>query len=110
MCGLNNEKSNGNGSLMRIHPIVLYLSKKDMSLQEKIENVHTMFALTHAHARSKIGCGIYAFVLWALLKNPCKESVCEGLQKAKDYYQGEVELTYLNVYLIRRLFLLSVRI
>ena len=70
MCGLNNEKSNRNGSLMRIHPIVLYLLKKDMSLQEKMENVHTMSALTHAHARSKIGCGIYAFVLWALLKNP----------------------------------------
>ena len=91
MCGLNDEMSNGNGSLMRIHPVVLYLADKDMALQEKIEIVHTMSALTHAHERSKIGCGIYAFVLWELLNNPTMFALRDGLSKAEQFYKGQAE-------------------
>lgn len=91
-CGRASERSNGNGSLMRIHPIVLYLADKDMSIEEKIEIVHTMSALTHAHERSKIGCGIYAFVLWELLKSPAISALKIGLDKAQQYYQGNLEL------------------
>lgn len=54
-CGRSGERDNGNGSLMRIHPVVLYLANKDMPMEEKIEIVHTMSALTHAHDRSKSG-------------------------------------------------------
>ena len=53
--GRSGERDNGNGSLMRIHPVVLYLANKDMPMEEKIEIVHTMSALTHAHDRSKSG-------------------------------------------------------
>ena len=35
-CGLQSENSNGNGSLMRIHPLVLYLVNQNQSLQEKM--------------------------------------------------------------------------
>lgn len=90
-CGLTNEHSNGNGSLMRIHPVVLYLANKDITIVEKIEVIHIVSALTHAHDRSKIGCGIYAFILWELLKNPSLESVRAGLAKAEDYYKGQEE-------------------
>ena len=93
-CGLNNEHSNGNGSLMRIHPIVLYLSKKDIALEEKIEIIHNVSALTHAHDRSKIACGIYAFILWELLENPTKESIFKALQQAKEYYKNNNELSH----------------
>ena len=96
MCGLNGERDNGNGSLMRIHPVVLYLANKDMPIAEKIEIVHTMSALTHAHDRSKIGCGIYAFVLWELLKNPSIESVKIGLEEAANFYKGQPELIHYN--------------
>jgi ADP-ribosylglycohydrolase len=93
-CGRRGERDNGNGSLMRIHPVVLYLAEKDMPIEEKIEIVHTMSALTHAHDRSKIGCGIYAFVLWELLKNPTMSALNDGLAKAKAFYQGQDEFTY----------------
>ena len=87
-CGRAAEHSNGNGSLMRMHPMSLYLyMRKDMTMDEKIDVIHKTSALTHAHERSKIGCGIYSFVLWELLNNPDKESVLEGLQKAKEYYR-----------------------
>jgi ADP-ribosylglycohydrolase len=93
-CGLCDNDSNGNGSLMRINPFVLVTANMSCSLDEKISIIHTASSLTHAHKRSQIGCGIYAFVLWELLKNPVKDSVNVGLQKAKDYYKDEEELTY----------------
>jgi len=86
-CGLKAEYSNGNGSLMRIHPMTLYLyTRDDLTLEEKIEVIHKTSALTHAHERSKIGCGIYSFVLWELLKEPDKINVFEGLKKAMQFY------------------------
>lgn len=93
-CGRSGERDNGNGSLMRIHPVVLYLANKDMPIEEKIEIVHTMSALTHAHDRSKIGCGIYAFILWELLQHPFIEAMKVGLEKAANFYQGQLELIH----------------
>ena len=93
-CGRSGERDNGNGSLMRIHPVVLYLANKDMPIEEKIEIVHTMSALTHAHDRSKIGCGIYAFILWELLQTSSIEAMKVGLEKAANFYQGQPELVH----------------
>ena len=93
-CGRSGERDNGNGSLMRIHPVVLYLANKDIPIEEKIEIVHTMSALTHAHNRSKIGCGIYAFILWELLQNSSIEAMKVGLEKAANFYQGQPELVH----------------
>ena len=92
-CGQKSERDNGNGSLMRIHPVVLYLYKVNMPIEDKIEIVHNVSALTHAHIRSKIACGIYAFVLWEILSNPSKDAILEGLSRAKLFYLGEDELT-----------------
>ena len=101
-CGLTGEMDNGNGSLMRIHPIVLYLYDKQMSEKEKIEIVHNASSLTHAHERSKMACGIYAFILWELLKNPSLESVTEGIKKARVFYseckeQKEYSRLFFNI-------------
>ena len=93
-CGQKSELDNGNGSLMRIHPVALYLANKEISVEEKIEIIHNVSSLTHAHIRSKIACGIYAFVLWELLKEPIKESVLVGLHKAKEFYNNEQELSH----------------
>ena len=93
-CGQKSELDNGNGSLMRIHPVVLYLANKEISLEEKIKIIHNVSALTHAHIRSKIACGIYAFVLWELLKKPSLDSVREGLNKAEEFYKSEDELKH----------------
>ena len=99
MCGLNGERDNGNGSLMRIHPMVLYLANRDMPLQAKMDIIHTTSALTHAHMRSKIACGIYAFVLWRLLKDNNKASIIYGLKDAEEYYKSEPEaIHYKNIF------------
>ena len=94
LCGQKSERANGNGSLMRIHPVVLYLAEKDIPIEEKLEKVYDVSALTHAHERSKMGCGIYAFVLWELLKNPTMSALKDGLAKAAAYYQGQEEYVH----------------
>lgn len=91
-CGCYGEYENGNGSLMRIYPFSLYLYYSDFSLEGKISYLHRASALTHAHPRSCIGCGIYSFVLWELLEKPTKQGIRDGLKKAEEYYQGEPEL------------------
>lgn len=92
-CGLTSETSNGNGSLMRIHPFVLYAEYAGYT-EDWLDTVHTASALTHAHKRSQIGCGIYAFVLRELLNDPSKDAAVSGLAKAKARYSGEPEAEY----------------
>lgn len=99
-CGLSDERSNGNGSLMRIHPFVLY---QYLQNNFDIEVIHTASALTHAHERSKMACGIYAFVLWELLNQPSKASIIKGLARAKRFYSGYDEMKSYYRMLFRRI-------
>ena len=53
-CGENSTYSNGNGSLMRILPIVFYsYYKNDMNEYELVKNISS---LTHSHEISILGC------------------------------------------------------
>ena len=94
--GGTDEYSNGNGSLMRIHPFSLFLyTKGNFDLQI----IHNASALTHAHKRSQMACGIYSFVLWELLKTPSKASIRRGLNKARIFYRDYAENShYDNLY------------
>jgi ADP-ribosylglycohydrolase len=89
-CGLSDSYSNGNGSLMRIHPFVLFSAAKgkdpfDMTL------IYEASALTHGHERSKIGCGIYAIILRFLLTCADKNSIRNALEEAKALYENVEE-------------------
>ena len=91
--GLTDSYSNGNGSLMRIHPFVLFLKNKDIPLDRKMKIIHDASSLTHAHERARVGCGIYATVLWALLDEPSKDALRDALIFAGRYYLGSDELS-----------------
>lgn len=98
--GGTDEYSNGNGSLMRIHPFSLFLyTKGNFDLQI----IHNASALTHAHKRSQMACGIYSFVLWELLKSPSKAAVVRGLSKAKRFYHEWDEMKSYYKMLFRRI-------
>lgn len=94
-CGINEENSNGNGSLMRILPVVLFVLKDGKALNENtLEVIHNVSKLTHSHPISLTGCGIYAFLVEELLKAEPEADVCEILQKGIDrafftYENGE---------------------
>lgn len=102
-CGDDNEKSNGNGSLMRIVPFALfcYLKNRKCALDDITSVViHRGSILTHSHLRSQIACGIYASVIFSLLKKQEKNSIYRGIKKAYKYYsrQGgyQGELNYFH--------------
>ena len=95
--GVNSERANGNGALMRINPFCLYTYKSDLSLSAKLEVIEIATTLTHAHKRSILASKIYAFVLWELLKNSSKESVKIGLVKAKKHFEKEEELAKYSI-------------
>ena len=106
-CGLTDERSNGNGSLMRIHPFVLYTYQLDTNIKTKIEIIELASGLTHAHPRSKMACGIYAFVLWSLLDNERphgkKEAIRVGLRNARRYYGKHPEFQHFALKLCRQI-------
>lgn len=52
-----NEHENGNGSLMRMLPLIFFL--KELPFEERFKIVKDVSALTHAHDRSVVGCIIY---------------------------------------------------
>ena len=87
-CGLDEEMANGNGSLMRIHPMALFTFAKGMSLGKSLDAIYKTSALTHAHPRSKLGCGIYSMLLWKLLKSPSKEEAAKELENTYVFYDG----------------------
>ena len=93
-CGDNDEKANGNGSLMRIVPFALYcyLRNKKCVLDEITSVViHKGSSLTHSHPRSQIACGIYASIVFSLLKKQEKRSIYKGLKKAHKFYSRQNE-------------------
>lgn len=92
-CGGREEDSNGNGSLMRILPFILFAELGGFE-GDALEMIHNASALTHAHIRSKIGCGIYYFIVCELIKESSLDSVYRGLELARESYGGHPELEY----------------
>lgn len=80
-CGLKDEMSNGNGSLMRILPVALYSYSKNLSDKEIINLTNDISSLTHNHDTSKLGCYIYVKFVIALLQGKSKEEAYELIQK-----------------------------
>ncbi len=90
-CGSAGFYDNGNGSLMRILPIVLYLFKTTgrnyNTSTEAYEIIHRVSALTHAHPISCMACGIYCSIACELLSgHNTVRDIQSGIQRAKDFY------------------------
>jgi ADP-ribosylglycohydrolase len=98
-CGLRDERSNGNGSLMRIHPFVLYatfhlLQGNGEGRRPWMECIQRGSSLTHAHDRSVMGCYIYGYCLRFLLKEATRESLMAGIRFAGEELSGLPELEH----------------
>jgi ADP-ribosylglycohydrolase len=82
---------NGNGSLMRILPIVYYLRARDGKIltAEGVEAIHNISALTHGHPRSQIACVAFCNVAHQILEGgSLHEAVHQGLSDVVDYYNN----------------------
>ncbi len=79
------ENSNGNGSLMRILPMAYY--HRSLTLGELLARVHDVSAITHAHARSQMACGIYISIAVALLEGADPQTAyLQALQDIQTIY------------------------
>ena len=96
-CGGNAEHDNGNGSLMRILPILFYLEAcygnnfgTNYTEKDKIYNtIHNISALTHENKRSKIACGIYITIASRLTSNQQLKSALEqAISETMNYYKN----------------------
>lgn len=79
------ERSNGNGSLMRILPLAYY--HKNLDFPVLLERIHQVSSITHAHLRSQMACGIYISIAIALLEgNDPKTAYHQGLDRIEEIY------------------------
>jgi len=84
------ERSNGNGSLMRIMPAVLYCCDHALPADEAIDIIHKVGSLTHGHIRSNIACGLYYFMTSAILneEGSLTNRLQTGLDKGFTFYEA----------------------
>lgn len=82
LCGGASEMDNGNGSLMRILPLLFYLQdEKDLKII--FQRVKEVSSITHAHFRSVFACFIYIVYGLELLK---------GIDKREAYFNMQIKL------------------
>lgn len=92
--GEKTENSNGNGSLMRILPTALFHTT-DLAFEHihYPEKIYEMSSLTHAHARSKLGCLIYSKIIADIIHKPDedKKDVVKYSLEVLERYLSEEE-------------------
>lgn len=76
IAGGNDEYDNGNGSLMRILPFVLW--SHAVPDAEFSDIIHRASALTHRHPRSQMACALYGLVIRELLKGATPDAALNG--------------------------------
>ena len=86
LSGGMDEDDNGNGSLMRILPIMFYI--KDLSIDERYIKVKEVSSITHAHFRSVFACFIYIEYALQLLHGKSMYDAYSEMQKiVNDFIQ-----------------------
>lgn len=98
-CGEPYESSNGNGSLMRILPVVLYCYYNKLSQKKEVEIINNASSITHAHEISKLGCMIYADYIEELLKGNSLSQAYVNLQSHRysRYYKTNTIYVYRRI-------------
>ena len=79
--GLDDELSNGNGSLMRIAPLIYYCYSNKLNEDEIYRIVNNVSSITHKHEVSIMGCFMYVLFGIELLKN---KNLKQAYQKIKE--------------------------
>ena len=78
LAGGFNEIDNGNGSLMRILPLVILL--KNFPIEKRFDLVKEVSSITHAHNRSVISCFYYLEFALQIMEGKDKFEIYENLK------------------------------
>lgn len=105
-CGSSDVYSNGNGSLMRMLPMILYL---DVTLinSNAVDLIYKVSGLTHAHLISKIACVYYVYIGMYLMVYSDKNEAMEDAIKAVDEYYKDTVYPDTRLGSLNRVFTLS---
>ena len=98
-CGGTSEMDNGNGSLMRMLPLIYYCYAKEMNEKEIYEVVKNVSSITHRHEISIMGCFIYVMYGIELLKNKNLVQAYKTVKKIKHdiYFKEETINRYYRI-------------
>ena len=98
-CGGYGELDNGNGSLMRILPVVFFLyfgHNKSIISSDGMQIIHNISSLTHNHPRSLIACGIYISIAFEIMidQYSLENSIQKGINNAKEFYEKDSRFSF----------------
>lgn len=85
--GRVDEQSNGNGSLMRILPLALYI--RNLPIEQRYQRTKEISAVTHAHIRSVIACFIYLEYALLLMQGKEKFEAYESMKEVVNPFLQE---------------------
>lgn len=101
MAGGDSEKDNGNGSLMRILPLLLLT--KDLPIAERFELTKKVSSVTHAHIRSVIACFYYLEFAKQIIEGKDKFEIYETLKTEVSTFLNQSEVSKSEIALFDRL-------
>lgn len=94
LCGNDANYACGNGSLMRILPYGLYLYMQGYRTLDDAcaKIIHEASAITHAHPRCLMACGLYCSIVFGLLETEgAMKGIKTGLKQGLCYYKNKRE-------------------
>ncbi len=101
LAGGLDESSNGNGSLMRILPLLFFMWDKPFN--ERYEITKQVSSITHGHIRSVISCFYYLEFARQLLKEKDKFEIYENLKTEITGYLNSLSINPREISLFDRL-------
>ncbi|MCZ8332418.1 MAG: ADP-ribosylglycohydrolase family protein [Flavobacterium sp.] len=101
LAGGFDEMDNGNGSLMRILPLILFT--KDLEINKRYDWTKKVSSITHAHVRSVMACFYYLEFAKKILEGKDKFQVYLELQREITTYFENLEINPLEIQKFNRL-------
>lgn len=99
--GATDVTENGNGSLMRILPLVIYIKHK--TIEERFEITKQVSCITHGHIRSVIACFYYLEFARKILKGEDKFQIYKDLQVDIPGYLNSISIDSEEIKIFDRL-------
>ena len=101
LAGGISEYDNGNGSLMRILPLLIFI--KDKPIDDRYEYTRLVSVITHGHVRSVMACFYYLEFARQLLEGKDKFLIYKDLQSEISVFFEEKNIAKSEIALFKRL-------
>ena len=101
LAGGTDASSNGNGSLMRILPLLFYICNKPIA--ERFQIIKQVSSITHGHIRSVIACFYYLEFAKQILYGVGKSYIYKSLQRTIPTYLKSISVDNSEIELFNRL-------